>query len=302
MKDTRKTEIRVGITVIAGIIIFLWILGWAKNFSLTDKDSTLDVKFSRVDGLEIGDYVTVNGVRKGFVDNIFVDADGVIVRMSIDNDINLKEDAQFSVTMLDLMGGKKVNIEPGKSATKLDYSKQQTGNFNADIPEVMSILGGMQGDLIEAMSDIKITLKSLNNYLEDDELNKNLKGSLSNLTEVSRKINLMIDENRDGIKILTRNSVELTEEAKSFLAENKEDFSKSMEELSSILKNTDSLLISLNQLADETKSRENNLGKILYDEQVYKNLHESLTQLNELSKIIIEQIKGDGVKVDVKIF
>ena len=32
MKNERKTEIRVGLTVLVGILVFIWILGWAKNF------------------------------------------------------------------------------------------------------------------------------------------------------------------------------------------------------------------------------------------------------------------------------
>ena len=57
MKDLRKTEIRVGITVIVGLLIFIWILSWAKNFSLSSNQKSLLVKFNSVAGLEIGDTI-----------------------------------------------------------------------------------------------------------------------------------------------------------------------------------------------------------------------------------------------------
>ena len=127
MKDQRKTEIRVGVTVVLGLLIFIWILGWAKNFSLTPSENYLFVKFNNASGLEIGDDVTVNGVRKGNVEDIKVDDQNVIVKISLDNDVQLKQDAKFGISMLDLMGGKKVEIEPGSSQDKLDPNKVQQG-------------------------------------------------------------------------------------------------------------------------------------------------------------------------------
>ena len=302
MKDQKKTEIRVGITVLLGVIILLWILGWAKNFSITPTENTVKVQFSNTAGLEIGDAVTVNGVRKGFVEDLAIEGENVVVTLKIDNNVVLKEDAGFAVSMLDLMGGKKVEISPGSSGKLLDYSQVQAGTFYADIPYVMSMVGTFQEDISSTISDLKITLTSLNNYLGDKKLNDDIKSSMSNLSEVTRKLNILIDENRDNLKKLTANTAELTEETKKFINENKESLNTSVKGLQSVLSNTDSLLAKLNIFTDELKNRQNNLGKIIYDEKIYDDLSQSLKQLNELTKIMIEQLKDDGLKVDADIF
>ena len=302
MKDQRKTEIRVGITVIVGLIIFIWILGWAKNFSLSSDQKSLLVKFNSVSGLEIGDNVSVNGVRKGFVEDFNLQGDKVIVKLSLDDDVKLQKDASFSISMLDLMGGKKVNINPGTSSQPLDYKEVQTGTFYADIPEVMSMLGTVEGDIPTIIKDIKITLNSLNNYLSDDNLSTDIKTSLSNLSKASQKLNIMLDENREGIKQLTRNTVKLTENANNFIDENKSSLKSSVEELHTVLEKTDSLLTYMNKFTGEIKSKQNNVGKILYDDKLYDDLSQSITQLNELTKILIKQLKGKGVNVDAHIF
>ena len=302
MKDQRKTEIRVGITVIVGLIIFLWILGWAKNFSLTSNQINIHVKFNSVSGLEIGDYVAVNGVRKGFVKDFNIKGNSVIVNLSIDNDVKLKRDATFSISMLDLMGGKKVNINPGTSSEPLDYNEIQNGIFYADIPEVMSMLGAVEGDIPSIIKDIKITLNSLNNYLNDNTLNVDIKTSISNLSKASQKLNILIDENRESIKQLTQNTVKLTENANDFLNNNKTSLKSSVEKLGIVLSKTDSLLTNMNKISGEINNKQNNIGKILYDEKLYDNLSQSLTQLNELTKILIEQLKGKGVNVDAHVF
>ncbi len=301
MKDQRKVEIKVGITVIIAVIIFLWILGWAKNFSFTQKENFVKVRFDNVAGLEIGDYVTVNGVKKGNVQDIKVEENDVLVSLSVNKDVELKSDATFGIAMVDLMGGKKIDIKPGNSIEPLDYNKIQKGIFYSDIPEVMSFVGSMESDLVVALKNINVTLNSVNKYLTDQKLNSDIKNSLSNLSQITEKLNLMIDENRSNLSKLTQNSVDLTEEAKDFIAQNKDNISSSISEADGILKKTDTLITKLNDFTNDINSKKNNIGKIMYDEKLYDNLQQSIKQVNELTKILIEQLQNKGFKVDAKI-
>ncbi|RPI65639.1 MAG: MCE family protein [Ignavibacteriales bacterium] len=304
MKDERKTEIRVGIMSIAGILIFLWILVWAKDFSFTATDKNLLISFPEVAGLEIGDYVTVNGVRKGNVSDIAVRSKDVLVKIAIDKSVDLRQDAVFSVMMLDLMGGKKIEVKPGTSENKIDYASVRKGNFASDIPSVMALLGSVQDDLLASIKDIRITLTSMNEYLTDKELNKNIRSSMKNLDNVLTKINSMIDQNSKDISEITKNTAEMTRSAKEFIDENKSGMSESLENLKSVLAKTDSLITAMNNIAGETTSQKNNLGRLLYDKEFFSKFENAINQLNELSTIINEQLKSEGLKVkaDVDIF
>ncbi|NWF49159.1 MAG: MCE family protein [Ignavibacteriaceae bacterium] len=302
MKDQRKTEIKVGIISVLGTILFLWIFGWAKNFNLTQTENTVLVKFPNVSGLEVGDNVSVNGVRKGFVEDFNIQSKHVIVKLKVDNDIKLKEDAQFYVAMLDLMGGKKVEISPGASENNLDLNKIHEGKFETDIPGVLSVLGSVQGDLISSLKDFRITLSSLNNYLTDRQLENDLKNSLSNLSTLTQKINLLVDENRTALKSLISNANLLAEETKTFISNNSGNIESSLEKLNNVLVQTDSLLVSLNKITNETTSQQNNIGKILYDPNLLNDVKQSLNQVNELTRLLIEQLKDKGIEVNAHIF
>ncbi len=301
MKDQSKTEIKVGLMVIVGALVFLWVIGWAKNFSFSTNEKLLDIKFSTVAGLEIGDPVTVNGVRKGNVVDFKIEAEDVIVEIKLDPDINLKEDASFAISMLDLMGGKKINISPGNSNQEIDYDKVQQGQFQPDIPSVMATLGSMQGDLDKIVKEVQITLTSLNSYLTDQQFNDNIKSSLSNLKDITGRLDVLVAENQSDLKTITSNTVQITSDAKEVLQNNKESIQNSLTNLQSILVRSDSLLFKLNNLADETTNRKNNLGKLLYDEDLYNNLTTTLREVKEMTKMINEQLKGDGLKVDANI-
>jgi phospholipid/cholesterol/gamma-HCH transport system substrate-binding protein len=302
MKNERKTEIRVGLTVLAGILVFIWILGWAKNFSIKSNEQVVKVRFINVAGLEIGDQVTVNGLRKGYVKEMTVEPNNVLVELSIENDVKLKEDASFAISMLDLMGGKKVEVFPGSSQTAYDNSKVSEGTFYADIPSVMSLFGSVQDDLVTVLKDVKVSLQSLNKYLTDDKLSTDVKTSMTNLSLLTDKLNVMLSENRNDIRLLTQNAVELTETSSKLLSSNKENIDHLFADLKIVVQKSDTLLSDLNNLTKETMNQQNNIGKLLYDENVINDLKQTLKQVNELTSILIDQLKNDGVNVDANIF
>lgn len=304
MKDQRKTDIKVGLTVIVAILLFIWILGWAKNFSLNSDRIRVTVKFQNVAGLEIGDNVTVSGVRKGFVDDIVVKNDFVLVNVSLGPDVDLRSNAVFTVMMLDLMGGKKVEILPGNAEGKLDLKQVQIGSFSADVPSVMVMIGKLGDELPQMFKQVNVALASLNEYLGDKNLQSDVKTAASNLVAISDQLKNLINENRNQIKLLTSNSAELTSEAKDFFAKNKESLHTTIVDVSTLIKKTDSFISKLDALVVETKDQKNTAGKLLYDDKLFSDLKETLQTVKELVKILTEQLKNEGVKVkaDVDIF
>jgi len=299
MKDQRKTDIKVGLTVIVSILLFIWILGWAKNFSLNSNRSGITIKFQNVAGLEIGDNVTVNGVRKGFVDDVVLKSDFVLVKVSLEPNIDLRKDAVFSIMMLDLMGGKKVEILPGNASDKLDTKQLQNGSFSADVPSVMVMIGKLENELPQMFKQVNTTLSSLNEYLGDKNLQSDLKASALNLVAISVQLKDIINENRNQIKLLTSNSAELTSEARDFFAANKESLHTTINDVSALIKKTDTFISKLDALVVETKDQKNTAGRLLYDDKLFSDLKETLGNVKELIKVLTEQLKNEGVNVDL---
>lgn len=301
MKDQRKTEIKVGITVLLGIIALIWVFGWAKNYHIYANQKTVAVEFETASGLEKGDPVMINGVRDGFVDDIIIKGNNALVKIILGPDIKLKEDAIFNITMLDLMGGKKIEIRPGISEKDLDYSVIHKGNFDADIASVLAMLGSVQNDLLSIIKNVRITLTSVNSLISDKEFSAQIKTSISNLAQVSSKLNTLIDENRSNINQITKSTAELTKDASTFIKENKDQIKNTFDDVRLTVKSTNELLEKINSLADETKDKKNNVGKLLYDDQLISDLKASLEQLKELTKILLHQLKEKGLNVDAKI-
>jgi len=96
--------------------------------------------------------------------------------------------------------------------------------------------------------------------------------------------------------------VELTERSNQILANNKDNIDQLFEDLKSVFQKSDTLLTDLNNLTKETLNQQNNAGKLLYDDNLVNDLKKTLQQVNDLTSLLIEQLKNDGINVDANIF
>lgn len=302
MRNERKTEIKVGITTILSLLVFLWIMGWSKNLIRTSSDVDINIMFDNVSGLEIDDVVTIRGLRKGFVKDIRLERNMILVKISVDKSAILKEDAEFWLAPVDLMGDKKIEIMPGISNDKLNLDALHKGKFLPDFATMMETVGSVKDDLMTVVDDIKISLTAVNSYLTDEEMKTDIKSSLKNLNGLTSKLDVMLSENRENISTIIENTANISEDAKIFIDDNKEDLNVSVSKLKSLLIKSDSLVNQFNYLTAQTIEGDNNLGKILYDDSLVVKITGTFKLLNQLSKIILYQLQQDGVKIDANIW
>ncbi len=302
MRNERKAEIKVGITTILSLIVFIWIMGWSKNFIRTSSDVEINIMFDNVSGLEFDDEVTIRGLRKGFVKDIILDRNIIIVKISVDQSADLREDAEFWLATVDLMGDKKIEIIPGIAKEKLNLDLLQSGKFLPDFSTMMATIGSVKDELMAMLDDVKVSLTAVNSYLTDEEMKTDLKSSLKNLNGLTYKLNVMLSENRENISTIVENTAVISEDAKIFIDENKEDINVSVSKLKSLLIKSDSLVSQINYITAQTIEGDNNLGKILYDDSLVVKLTETFKLLKQLSKMILYQLQQDGVKVDANIW
>ncbi|KUO62303.1 hypothetical protein APF79_07260 [bacterium BRH_c32] len=301
MKDQRKTEFKVGLTIFISLIALFLILAWAKNVSFTSDREELKVRFDSVSGLEVGDPVTINGVRKGYVSDIQLNELDVLVTLTINSEIELKEDSKFNVVMLDLMGGKKVEITPGSSANELEYSKVQAGSFSGDISSMIAGISSIQNDLITVVKDIKFSLNAINSIIGDSIFTNDLKATLSNTNSMVLNLTKVLNDNKFKISSLLDKSNNAIDNLNGFYSENKDSLKNVITELNSTLVTSKKMITNLDQFLGEIKESKNNIGKLMNDPKIYEDLQTSLANLKKLTKLLTEQLEGEGVNVDAKI-
>ena len=302
MKENKSTEIKVGVTVIVGLLVLVFVFAWAKNFDPTSDRKVLYIRFDSVAGLSEGDNVTVNGVKKGSVEEIKVDGNYVLVKTSLDSDVELNADASFAVMMLDLMGGKKIEVSPGSADESLNLNEIANGNFAGDISTAMAVLSSVDKDLVQVIREVKVTLTSMNEILSDEEFSGDVKNSVRNLSEVSDNLNRIINTNEQGLNELINSGSKFAALSAEFMEENKESLSSTVTELQKTAANANELIGKLNSFSDEIKQGENNIGKLVYDEKIAEDLKILSERIFKLTETIQDQLNGKGLKTDVNLF
>lgn len=302
MKDQKKTNLKVGITFLISIIGLIFILSWAKNFSFADNQKNITIVFNSVSGLNKNDIVTVNGVKKGYVERISLRNNVSYVDIKLSNDVQLTEGTKYYVMMLDLMGGKKIEIVPGNTTQQIDYNQVQKGEFSGDISSAMAFIGTMQENVNDLLLKLNLTLSKLNNSILSDDFTQKADILVSNANLTITNLNKILLKNESGLTELIKNGNETLSGANDLLNTNRNKIDSLFTNLNTTLSASNKLISSLDSLTKETNSRKNNLGKLLYDEKLFNELKETISSVKELTKILVDQMKEKGIKVDAYIF
>lgn len=301
MKEYNKTNFRVGLVSVSALVILFLIIAWSKNISIFANTRSVQIHFTTAAGLEIGNHLTINGVRRGVVRDIAETDSGVLVTCTLEEKAKIKSGARFYLSMLDLMGGKKIEVLQGNGGSEIMYDQVQEGVFNTDIPAVMALVGTVGHDLPEMVVKINQSLDAVNTYLQDEKLRSDLKESATNLALLSRDMKLLIAKNSAGITSLISKTSHLTDQASELISENTDGVRQVLQKADKLMVSADQLTQKIESLVDETKMQKNNLGKLMYDEELFETLRKTLTELKGMTGIIKEQLNGKGLKVDADI-
>ncbi|MCL2100561.1 MAG: MlaD family protein [Fibromonadales bacterium] len=297
-KDTALYFI-VGLVIVVALVILVFGI-----FFLNDKDPretyvTYYLRFNQVSTLAQDDPVKVNGVKLGKVGNIALHGNGVLVKVSVRSDVQIPVDSDIRVQNIGLLGERQIGMLLGDSARMFSVGDTIIGYFDAGIAEVM----GMAGEVLDSAKIIMNIARNLLDStiatqdfrdrfnrilvkaeeLEDQTLgllqkaDPALQGSLAGLSQATRKINEILDENKDPLK-------NLVADANSLLGQT-----------NNLMTGADTALQRVLVLTEKLQSKNNTLGILLNDRQLHDDLSTTVHSADSLFRLIIK----DGL--DVKI-
>jgi phospholipid/cholesterol/gamma-HCH transport system substrate-binding protein len=296
---SRRTEIQVGVTVLAALALLLWSVTWLKEFSLAKKQRSWLVHFEQTGGLTSSDEVQVNGIHKGSVSAVSLRGDGVLIRLSIDSDVQLTRDCVVAVRNVGLMGDHVVAVD--LRTTGEPYGERDTipGVYELGLSEVVA---GLQPTL-GSIADLTVQLQGV-----ADALNKNgdFAGSMKNLKATSEQLRKAVEENRRGVKATVDNfeaasstTRKLTAGREAQLSQAIDHFASAAEKLDHLSGRLDSLRAALQSVSNKMDRGQGTMGKLVNDDRLYEETRAAVAEL----KALLADIKANPKKyVTVKVF
>lgn len=302
MPTKKYPEFKVGLFVSIAVLVTLMTVFWAKGFSVSLSEQSYDVYFPKVSGINEGDQVSVNGVRKGKIDKIELAGDSVKIKFSIDKNIRIRKDYNIYIAATELTGGKVLYIEPGKSQDFVDPDIALHGNTGADFSSLMNSVGDITTSVKDLLVEFKKSTDKLNDVLAnvndivgDGNMKNNIKTTLSNLATSSQNLNALVTDSRNGINSLSNKLGKTVDNVDLAIGDNSKELKNTLNEIQNLTIAVDTLVYNLNTVVNDISDKKKGLGKFISDDQFFDNINSTLTEIEKLTK----KIRKDGVKINL---
>ncbi len=309
MKAKNNIEVKVGIISFLSIILLVIAVIAVKGFRVSGDGVPLQIRFQNSGGVTEGSPVVVNGVKRGQVVDVKNDKNSVLITVSIDNIKDIKVDATAQISILEITGGKKVEILPGINQKSIDKSQIISGITLPDIPEVVANIGLMADDAKILLKRLDTISGSVSVLFQDEEFITSIKQSVFSAEKLIGDMQNVVSENKNSLKSSLVSIEKLTYELRTAVANNEPKVSKLLDSLQlvstdarSLIASTDksfvkvdSLLSSVDGLIKDTKNGNGLVSKLLYDKQLSMKLDSAFDSISGF----VKEVRKYGVNINI---
>ena len=284
MENKKFAEFKVGLFVFIAILVVFLTLFWVKGFSVSLTEQSYEVYFQKVSGINEGDQVSVNGVRKGKIDKIELAGDSVRIRFNLDKTIKLRNDYNIYIAATELTGGKVLYVEPGKSSVEVAPEQALHGTPGADFSTLMNSVQDITdnvktllGEFKKSNDNLNTVLANVNDIVGDANMKSNLKTTLSNLSLSSQNLNQLVSESRNGISGLTSRLGKTVDNVDIVIGDNSKELKNTLNEIQTLTTTVDTLVSNLNLVVMDINNKNKGIGKFISDDKFFKKMNKTLS-------------------------
>lgn len=282
-----SNEVKIGITAIITILVFIWVYNFLKGKDLFSKTSHYYVVYDKIGGLAESNPIEVNGYRVGVVQSVrFLDpvSGRLLVTLSVDKGFKLPVNTVSEITTASLIAGMKIQLIYGNGPGTYSNGDTIPGRLAESlITKVESELAPLKERISDLVSAIDSVIGSVNEIM-DPQFKANLRSGVASLSNTAKSI----DEAE--LKATLENVNKFTQ----MLAENSDKFTSTFSSLENvadtlaaadIYNSVNKLKLSLEKasvLMENLNNGQGTAGKLMTNDSLYTNLSNSLESLNLL--------------------
>ncbi len=306
----RQTEIRVGAVVLVGIILLILGVTFGRGVSVSPNVSTLHIHFPTAAGIESSAPVFVHGVKRGTVSKVAPDAGGVMIDVNMDDVSDLRSDVAARITILELTGGKKIEIVPGTAAQAWSGGVIQ-GTSAPDFGDLMTFVGDVSGTARTLLQRLDTMSASLNKLVGDSSFVNDIKQTAGNANEAVAALKSVLVTNRENLQVSLQNLRSISQDLQRMVKENDTTVTALLRKVNAAASSTQKILVSadstivrvdrlmtdINDVVLEVKKGDGTIGRLIYDKNMGARLDSALTTLGSF----VDAVSKHGVNVNVRL-
>lgn len=306
MQRSANTDLKVGLTVIVGLIVLIGGIILAKGWRLDSKRIFVNASFPTASGIEPGDPVYIHGIKRGAVNQVTETKAGPIaISIELYEAQELHKDATALISMAELMGGKKMEIDPG-----------HTGGFNVDRDTIYGASGGdlaslvtyansLTGTVSNMANKIDTVLNSVNDLFGNGALKHKAYTVIDNASSAITELRSVLRENRAKISNTLTQVESLATNGNATLNELRPKINGLTDTVASFLHRSqftlakaDSILNGLNTILTESRDNKSFFYKLTSDKEFSRRIDSTI----QAASALLKQMRTQGLDVNIKVF
>lgn len=287
-----SNETKVGSLTAIAIVVLILGFNFLKGKDLAAHKNKIYATFPSVKGLMISNPVYINGLQVGKVASLEEkdkNLSGIIVAITMSKDINIPTNSIASISS-DLLGTTSMEIRLGSAP---EYVKD--GDTLA-AEQSKGVVDKLQASIDPALANVNRTLNSLDTLIRnlnstlDPNTKNNLQGIIANLTRSTKSLEKLLDD-QSGVLAKSLNNME---SVTSNLAKNNGKITTTVDNLEKAtgklanakieesVEGLKNILTKLEGTLDKTNNKNNTLGLLLNDRQLYDEIRQTNRSLTTL--------------------
>ena len=308
-----RNEYQIGIAVLVTFIVLILGINFLKGKTFFSGQKTYYAIYDDVTGMHESSYIYVNGMKAGHVVKISPMTrknDKFLVELSVDKNIDIPKDSRLTLFSAGLMSGQALRIDLGKSETLLQTKDTMQGGIEKGLTDEIAPMGETLSSILKRIDTLTNTL----NRTIDEQAKQNIQLTLTNINQISQRLNNvamnvdnLVSKDKDkldrivsNVESITRNLVD-NNQAISNIISRFDNISSDIEKqnIGSTLAKVKTSLESINSMLNKIEKGEGNIGMLLSDEGLYRNITSVAKDLDEL---ILDLKKNPKKYIHVSVF
>jgi phospholipid/cholesterol/gamma-HCH transport system substrate-binding protein len=302
MKKNATLYLVVGLVIVVSLVILVFGVFFLNNKDPRETFLTYYLRFSQVSTLNQDDPVKVNGVKLGKVEYIGLHKNGVLVRISLRNDVQIPIDSDIRVQNIGLLGERQIGMLLGDSSKMYRAGDTIKGSFDAGIAEVM----GMAGEVLDSARVVmSIAHEMLDSTIATQEFRERFRRILEKVEILEDQANSLVQRVDPALQTSLHGLSNATRKVNEILDENRAPLQSLMTDARGLAGNTNALVHSADSavqklltITKKLESKNNTLGILINDKKLYEELTTTVNSADSLFRLIIK----DGLDVKLSFF
>jgi len=294
-----SNETKIGILAVVSVSLFFMGFNFIKGRNLIKRGTFIYAKYTETKGLLPSNAVFANGLQVGSVYEIEANEQNlndIIVAIKLNGKFNIPNNS-LAIIKTSVLGGATMEIKLGNSATFIkDDDTLQTANYEGVMGELTNKIEPIADKLTLTLGSLDTVLKNVNTVL-DPNTKGNLQSVVANLAKATASLVVTANEIQKMVNSqngVLSSSLKNVESFSKNLADNNTKISATLtnvEEatnkiakanIDGVVNKLDASVAQLQTAMSKLNSKEGTAGKLLNDDEVYKNLASTILSLNIL--------------------